>query len=382
MKVFYCRLIDKAIIWLSLATFSMLILFSAELEAEPAQSKKITLDERATLAATYMGNIQRKTGYFSYEFDFIAGRWSSADELVRQAGASYGLSDYLLTHPDPIAAQVIQKAIVAYRKNSIQYNGGKLLTSGGDLKNAETGATALALMGALQFAKATGDRQFEADIVDWKNGLLALHRPSAGFVGGPADQEESPYFNGEAWLALAVYSEYYPADESLKKLLPAMDAYMVKLYSTSPDIGFFHWGLMAASKRFKQTKATYLADFVAGQVSDFLVRMRPDFDEEVNSCYSVEGMSSALSVLQKNPQNAALSSRLLSRVRQEMAKNIAMQILPDQTSILLTKGRTLIAPEVAKYSGAFINGMDRPQIRIDFTQHCLSALIKSSPYLN
>ncbi|NBQ85370.1 MAG: hypothetical protein EBU03_04530, partial [Methylophilaceae bacterium] len=91
--------------------------------------------------------------------------------------------------------------------------------------------------------------------------------------------------------------------------------------------------------------------------------------------------SAVLPVLQKNPKNAALATRLLTRVRQEMTKNIAMQITPDQKSLTLIGGRTLIAPEITRYAGAFINGLDRPQIRIDFTQHCLSAMIKSERFL-
>ena len=64
----------------------------------------------------------------------------------------------------------------------------------------------------------------------------------------------------------------------------------------------------------------------------------------------------------------------------EMTKNIAMQILPDQKVLQLVSGRSLIAPEIPRYAGAFINGLDRPDIRIDFTQHCLSALIKTRGY--
>ena len=341
----------------------------------------LSIDERAVLAATYMGYIQRKTGYFSYEFDFVSGSWSRADELVRQAGASYGLSEYLLTHDDAIAKSVVEKAIKAYRSNSAPFKQGKLLTENLDVSKAETGATALALIGALQYAKATGDHQFDADIQAWKEGVVGLYHPKGGFAGGPNDPEESPYFNGEGWLALSVYAEYYPHDEKVKAILAALDAAMVKLYQAQPDIGFFHWGLMASARRYGQTKDPQLVEFGAQQVNQFLTEMRPTFDEEVNSCYSVEGMAAILPVLQKTPKQSALAARLHTRLRQEMNKNIGMQITPDQKMLVLVGGRTLTAPELPRYAGAFINGLDRPQIRIDFTQHCLSALLKSERYL-
>ena len=366
-----------------LVSLLSLVLSVAAWAEPPTEMPKsnLSMDEREVLAATYMGYIQRKTGYFSYEFDFVTGEWSRADELVRQAGASYGLSEYLLTHNDLITKSVVEKAIKAYRLNTIPYKQGKLLTDNKDLKKAETGATALALIGALQYAKATGDRQFDADIQGWKDGLIALYHPNGGFAGGATDPEESSYFNGETWLALAVYVETYPNDEKIKSIMPAIDTALMKLYSEHPDIGFFHWGLMATARRYEQTKDQKFIDFGAQQVNNFLTEMRPGFDEEVNSCYSVEGMSAVLPVLQKNPKNAALATRLLTRVRQEMSKNIAMQITPDQKSLTLIGGRTLIAPEITRYAGAFINGLDRPQIRIDFTQHCLSAMIKSERFL-
>lgn len=364
-------------------TVLLLLLVSLKLSAETKEPIKsnLSVDERATLAATYMGNIQRKTGYFSYEFDFVSGSWSRADELVRQAGASYGLSEYLLTHRDDITKGVVEKAIKAYRANSVPFKQGKLLTDNLDLSKAETGATALALIGALQYAKATGDRQFEADIQAWKNGLVALYHPQGGFAGGANDPEESPYFNGETWLALSIYFDSYPGDERVKSVIPAIDAAMIKLYSSAPDIGFFHWGLMATAKRFEQTKDQKFTEFGAQQVNNFLTKMRPDFDEEVNSCYSVEGMAAILPVLQKDKKHSSLAMRLHTRVRQEMSKNIGMQIVPDQKMLVLVGGRTLTAPELPRYAGAFINGLDRPQIRIDFTQHCLSAMLKSGRYL-
>jgi len=366
------------------AVIFLVLLLSFEASAGPrvdVPQGRLTVDERAVLAAAYMGYIQRKTGYFSYEFDFVSGSWSRADELVRQAGASYGLSEYLLTHDDAIAKSVVEKAIKAYRNNSVSFKQGKLLADQLDLSKAETGATALALIGALQYAKATGDHQFDADIQAWKEGLVTLYHPKGGFAGGPNDPEESPYFNGEGWLALSVYAEHYPRDERVKSILSALDAAMVKLYKAEPDIGFFHWGLMATARRYGQTKDIQLIEFGAQQVNHFLTEMRPNFDEEVNSCYSVEGMAAVLPVLQKVPKHAALAARLHTRIRQEMNKNIGMQITPDQKMLVLVGGRTLSAPELPRYAGAFINGLDRPQIRIDFTQHCLSALLKSEPYL-
>ena len=70
----------------------LLLLWSVQANADSqleASKSNLSIRERQVLAATYMGYIQRKTGYFSYEFDFVSGSWSRTDELVRQPGASY-----------------------------------------------------------------------------------------------------------------------------------------------------------------------------------------------------------------------------------------------------------------------------------------------------
>lgn len=349
--------------------------------AGDAPKTAVAVRERQVMAATYMGKVQNDAGHFGYEFDFLTGTWSEEDSLVRQAGAGYGLSEYLLSHRDAAAKKVVAKALKAYRKDSVPFRSGKVLSDGKNLSSADTGATALALAAAIQYRKATGDRQFDDDIKAWKTGLLALHNPKGGFASSPKDPKESSYYNGEAWLALSIYVVEFPEDAKAKDVLKAVDRAMIRTYSKTPEIGFFHWGQMATAQRYETTKDKIFSDFGARQATAFLTDLRPRVSKKSNTCYSVEGLSAILPVLKASKEHADLAAKVERRIRDEMTKNVGFQILPGQKAITLPRDRSLTAPELPDYVGAFLNGLGRPQIRIDFTQHCLSAMLKSARYL-
>ena len=57
---------------------------------------------------------------------------------------------------------------------------------------------------------------------------------------------------------------------------------------------------------------------------------------------------------------------------------VRLQILPEQRRIQFGPKRYLQAPEIADHAGAFLNGLYRPQVRVDATQHCLSAMLKEA----
>ena len=71
-----------------------------------------------------------------------------------------------------------------------------------------------------------------------------------------------------------------------------------------------------------------------------------------------------------------LIARLRQRVDADMARNRSLQIQPGQTRIELGNGATLFSPFIAQYAGAFLAGTHEPFVRIDTTEHCISALLE------
>ena len=332
------------------------------------------------LGALYLKNAQTSDGLFHYEFNFLSSRYSSKSSLVRQAGAGYGLAEYYLYSNDESVKETIVASILAYSAMSIPWRNGRLVTTDSLLKNARAGATALALLTELQYQEASGDQRGKEIRRHWVQGLLSLYRPGGGFAKYPGADKESRYFNGEGWLALAYYNYLFPGDIDVSTILKSLDAYLMLTNDEEPNIKFFHWGVMAAAKRYEATRDKKFVEFASRQAIAFLGDLQPKVKQHANTCYSVEGLAAVAALLETTELDENLRTRVVNRIAEEMGKNLRFQISPGQDRISLGDERYLYSKDIANFAGAFLNGLYRPQVRIDFTQHCLSAMVKYKKY--
>jgi len=178
---------------------------------------------------------------------------------------------------------------------------------------------------------------------------------------------------------LAVHAVVFPQDLDVQDALAAVDEAVLERYGKNADIGFFHWGLMAAAARYQATRDPRLAEFTLAQLRAYLGELRPHLNPNSNSCYSVEGMAAAMQVLRESDREEQMRQLLRIRIQAEMEQNVALQIPLGACEIPLGDMRELRSPDLKRFAGAFLNGRARPQIRIDATQHCLSAMLKQRP---
>jgi hypothetical protein len=335
---------------------------------------------RAYLAAGYISSAQLPDGTFAYEYDFVEGRFLDKNSIVRQAGAGFALAEYLNRSRRMEFRSSVERAISAFAAASIAFDKGLLVTVDGKLSEAKTGATALALLAELNYFAATGDERFAATRRGWLCALGVLQRTTGGFAAGPANETESPYFNGESWLALAEFVRLFPGDETARAALEKADPYLMRRYSENPDGSFFHWGMMAAATRFETSADERFLDFIAGQAEVYLSKLRPKLKKNSNSGSAVEGLAAGATALAKGGRGSGrLYRRILLRLVRELEKSCEMQILRGQETITVLD-KLITLPTGIDFAGAFLNGRRQPQTRIDITQHCLSALLKYNAF--
>lgn len=268
------------------------------------------------------------------------------------------------------------RALEAFDGSSINWGDGSVVTVEGIPGKAKAGATALALLSALLISGEDPTPPLRRRIDGWSKGLLALQMDDGGFESKPGSGVQSPYSNGEIWLALAHLIERFPDNREARLALERADRHFIDYYTRNPDIGFFHWGVMAASKRYQGSRETHFVEFVASQTADYITRMRPKVKANSNSCYAVEGMLAGADALDLHGGFETLLRALRRRAESEMKKNRRLQITGGQQRLEFGPQRFLTAPEIAQHAGAFLNGRYRPQVRVDATQHCLSAMLK------
>ena len=91
-----------------------------------------TTASRAALAASYLVKAQLGSGFFRYEHDFLSGRDAKKNNIVRQAGTTYALAEYLAQFPGAQVEAALQRAWQALATASISWGDGSLVTVDGN----------------------------------------------------------------------------------------------------------------------------------------------------------------------------------------------------------------------------------------------------------
>jgi len=374
----------------------------------------------AWLGAHQLMRAQEPSGQFSFEYDFLLGGPRADTEredgqaayITREAGAAYGLSKYFLHERDPRVAHAIAAALrrwgqlslpvsKSFGQDTLESTGvlalpfarykleaslrwlnflyrptgdGRLIAYGRSYDTASGGATALALLTELQYYEASHDNRFEALREAWLKGLLVLYDGVGGFRKLPAFIDENDLTNAEIWLALAYYTRLFPNDRATAATAARVDNYMLRVYTQAPNRSFYAWGVQAAALRLSATADERFRQFIAQQTHAYFQGATDNAKD--NNCSTIEGLGTALHVLMKAAHSdQQLIDRLRRTIRDEMAKDLSLQIQPGQDRIDLGKGAYLYSPVLAQYDGAFLSGTRRPFVRVDYTQHCISALL-------
>ncbi len=361
---------------------------------------------------------QLPSGLLSYDFDLLTGAPTGRDHIARQSGVISFLAEYYLDSHDERVRPAIEKALDAFGRlslpvgkrwiqSALEQTGllsvpvgrwklqralgrlgllfvtdghGKLLGAGPDYASAPTGATALALLAELQYAEATGDQRFRALREAWVKGLLTLHIPRGGFRMGPTSIDTSPFYDGEAWLALAYYSRLHPRDERVRSLLAGLDVYLVHRYRDETRTGFYQWGAMAAVERLRATSDDRFVRFLAAQAQKATQATASEKAPGSEGCADVEGLVSAAAVLRERRTDDLLVGRIEERIDRVMTGARRLQIPPQARRLAFADGAYLVSPKLAHLGGAFLESAAKPYTRIDFTGHCLSAMTKLQRY--
>jgi len=372
-------------------------------------------------AAHQLIGAQLPSGQFGFEYDFLLGGKRPNTEVgmgrvayvTREAAAAYGLSQYFLEDNDPAIAHAIvavlsnfgrlslpvakatgQGALEATRILALPFGRyklqgtlhalgllyrpsgeGRLVSYNRSYETAWGGATALTLLTELQYYRASHNARFAPLRRAWLEGLLVLHDGFGGFRILPDSVDENDLSNGEIWLALAYYTRLFPADRATADILAQADNYLMRNYAGRPNTIYYSWAMKAAAERYATNPDAKFVEFIAQQTRTFLDSFRTQSASTENSCADVEGMAAARRVLNSVMRpDRDLVRRLSQRIDSEMIKNLALQIVPAQTRIELGNGAYLASPTLADHAGAFLAGTRQPYVRIDYTEHCLSAL--------
>lgn len=354
-----------------------------------------------------------------YGFSFLTDKPLEPDlvspsNLIRQASSSAALASYYDYTKDPRAGNRVQRMLTAFGKLSLPIGkrrlqrfveathvlsapagrwrlkavlgrfgllyqpagDGKVVSPDGSYGNALAGTVALALLTEVVYSRASGDQSFADLRAAWRDGLLGLRIPGGGFRQDPSSIDDSDYYNGEAWLALAVYGDMNKEDLRSTVALSDLDDALIRRYSEKPSVNFLGWGAMAAAQRYKTTNDPKFLAYLRELGDAFVARYQRGFAPDANNCAAMEGIGAIAAALKQSGENDTDRARALRAwLSNEVTKLDRLQIQPGQRGVALGGEAYLRAPRMAEYSGGFLAGIYDPLTRVDATGHCLSAMV-------
>ena len=336
----------------------------------------------------WLMNAQEKNGHFTYEFLPYEDAYKPGDNIVRQAGALFILSEVARrsSAENKKTADTIEIAIAYFEGLS------PLHTYDGDTvacvqKTAETqtcmlGATALALTGILGYVEANPSKAagYKQTIEAYKTFILKSRKEEGGFrdeyrLGTGFREKESPFSNGEALLALVRYQHF----NGYSEVQTTVDTSFTYLKSLPYDTSLYLW-MMAALKDMqvlspKDEYVQYAKAFTQWRMN-LLVSSRSTLR---NYCASTEGLVSAYSLLEDHSTSVELQS-LRHEINYWNQKNLLLQVSASNPYRLITEGGKFVLAKnqnIEQSAGGFLTADEEPTQRIDFTQHCVSSYLQT-----
>ena len=333
---------------------------------------------------------QESNGHFLYEYIPFLDRYSDDDNIVRQAGALYGLGEMTIRDVNNKydVKETMESAISYFVENTREgeFNGQKFRCILKKETYCSLGAVSLAVIGIIDLVEKNPELEGKySDLIeDYIAYILAMKLDGAGFRGSfyfgkKQNKTESPFANGEAFLALVKYYERNPRDE-VKVVIDESFDYFRYVYGEEWDRNFYLWGMAAIKilyqididRRFEYFE--FVRDYTDWRMEYYASRR----NSTRNNCAYFEGVISAYSVLYPNISEERRAYYMeeidywLTRISGYQVEEGDLMRLQFNNN----KGKKVKLTNPERAIGGFLTALQEPVLRIDFTQHCLNSYVQ------
>ncbi len=368
------------------------VFFAGTKEAISAQIDAVQIATERS--ARYLVNNTRKDGMFQYRINMDSTiEVKDGYNILRHAGTIYAMSMYYKLKPDVSMRSAIKRSGRYLRDEAIHPVSGKHnvlavwsepdVNRKGKPLQAKLGGTGLGLVALLSLEDIHPEFTPLSD-------LQALGR-FVVYMQKEWDKWQSLFYPGEAALGLLMLYEKDSSEVWFESAARAL-AYMAHSRENSTDIPVDHWALLATEKILslnnsdKLPVSRELLINHAIQICEAILRdqiknpERPEYDGGFSedgritpTAIRLEGLQAALSFL---PANHEIRRRIDSALPRGLSFLLRAQIKKGKFSGAL--------PRAVEKIDRAIPGVDKfnrraTEVRIDYVQHALSAMIQ---YLN
>ena len=357
------------------------------------------LDTSLDLGTRYILNHQQPDGRFSYIYDWALGSFVPGDSQVRQAGTTWGLATIHHDRPDPEVAAALEKSLAFFEEHSRTMPGGERFVAYPSDKRGRLGTVALVALAHIDYLRraehlaesvAAGYRQRLGEYLDF---LLSTRTDDGRFHSsynrrsGRPYGSPSPYFDGEALLALTKAAKYMGRDDLRPVVLAAADAgYRLNVRDArqiDPDSnvtkGYYQWSSMAyfelATSGWPETEK-YGGWLI--ELADWMIDVHRTLERTRNTAYAYEGIVPAYRMAQLRGDVEHME-KLGCTIEQGLAKLTSWQVGSPIANDFITRRLRALGDKPLAVGGVQNHRAEAP-LRIDVVQHQMHAVILARRY--
>ncbi len=380
---------------------------AASLKEESISLQTDAVQNAINRSANYLVKNTKEDGMFEYRINMhptikVKKKYS----IVRHAGAIYAMSMYYQLQPDDNMRHALERAgrylqdeaicPLPEKKNILAVWSKPDVNQSGKPLQAKLGGTGLCLVALLSLEKVHPGFTPLTDLHKLGQFILYMQKEDGSFhskyipsIGGRWDQWQSLYYPGEAALGLLMLYEKDSSEVWIESAAKAL-AYMARSRKDKTDIPADHWALLATEKMLSLKKSDEqlpvskeLLVNHAIQICETILRDqieasgRPGYDGRFSkdgittpTATRLEGLLAAFSFL---PQNHEIRKRIYSAVHGGMSFLLRAQISEGEFAGAIPRAVGKIDRNIS-YAEKFNRRVT--EVRIDYVQHALSAMIQ------
>lgn len=388
-------------------TAGLLILFLLLTGCEDTTIPQIEAVETAThRSVKYLVKNTKENGMFEYRINTDpAISVKKKYNILRHAGAIYAMSMYYQLQPDVNIKFALKRAGRYLRDESIHPISEKenLLAVWSEPevnrskqpRQAKLGGTGLGLVALLSLEKIHPGFTPLSDLQSLGQFLVYMQKDDGSFyskyipsLGGRWDEWQSLYYPGEAALGLLMLYEIDASDVWFESAVRAL-TYIARSREDKTDIPADHWSLLATEKmltlniNYELPVPKQLLINHAIQICETILQSQVEYTErpEYKGGFSEKGkitptatrLEGLLAALVFLPPNIELRMRIHIAIPRAISFLLRAQISDGEFSGAFTRAVAQINKEIP---GADKFNRRVTEVRIDYVQHALSAMIQ------
>jgi hypothetical protein len=344
-------------------------------------------------------NNQTEAGNFHYEYDFAKKTLSQGDNQVRQAGALWGVSLIHRENPSPESKAAVEKGLDFFRNISQKDEAGNTFVVYPKDSQGSTGTIALLVLSLTELLQteisSTEREQYSEELNGYLGFLLTLRDEKGQFFSrfdlktGEGFGKPSPYFDGEALLALTRAQKYTETDGLVEMIMESASVmyseHIIKARAINPDSdttkGFYQWGSMAFYEIYTAGWDGYevYAERTI-ELAYWMIDTHRTLERTRNTAYAYEGMISAWELARLTGDTDAL--RKIGKVIDTgLYKLTSWQVGSSIANRYIKRFMALNPQKDPLAHGGITNKKDETTLRIDVTQHQMHAVLLARKFV-